>query len=149
MHFASLAAFSLLSLAAVQAQTWPAGPPTTTGLQESEVLVSSFCSGRPEGKEIAYACFKINGDIRKHMYSPKNVIGYYNKAGDTFVILQQAGEQSFATEVDLVTINAPIKPRCLDVLVEWSTPVGKDIARIDFSNPDACPGSAPIPLRIS
>lgn len=149
MHFASLAAFSLLSLAGVQAQTWPAGPPTTTGLQESEVLVSSFCSGPAKGKDIAYACFKINGDIRKHMYSPKNVIGYYNKAGDTFVILQQAGEQSFATEVDLVTINATIKPRCLDVLVEWSTPVGKDIARIDFSNPDACPGSAPIPLRIS
>ncbi|ETS62212.1 hypothetical protein PaG_03787 [Moesziomyces aphidis] len=148
MHFTSLAAFALLSLAGVQAQSWPAGPPTTAGLRESEALVSSFCSGPPKGKEMAYACFKINGDIRKHMFSPKNVIGYYNRAGDTFVILQQPGEQSFSTEIDLVTINAPLKPRCLDVLIEWSTPITKNEARIDSSYPNACPGSAPIQLHI-
>ncbi|GAK63778.1 uncharacterized protein PAN0_003d1986 [Moesziomyces antarcticus] len=124
----------------------PSDEVSTEGLKVDSNQVMAYCFWNKPTENVPFACFTLKGDIRQRMRSPQNLKGYISPGGETFVVLAQAGGQSFTTEVNRVTIQSyDAQPNCLLIGVE-EQPQGGDgefgLTRHSGRDRVVCPGQS-------
>jgi hypothetical protein len=85
MQFARLAIFILAAVAGQVASVRierPADP--SVGLKTDDSMVAAYCNHEGNIPAGLYACFRLNGDIRKRMQSADDSVkGFVNTAGNS------------------------------------------------------------------
>lgn len=99
MQFARLAIFILAAVAGQVASVRierPADP--SVGLKTDDSMVAAYCNHEGNVPAGLYACFRLNGDIRKRMQSADDSVkGFVNTAGNS------EPPPSFSQKVDVNT----------------------------------------------
>ncbi len=85
MQFARLALFVLAAVAGQVASKRIERPDDpSVGLQTNDEMVATYCNHQGNIPAGLYACFRLNGDIRKRMQSADDTVkGFVNAAGNS------------------------------------------------------------------
>lgn len=100
MQFARLALFVLAAVAGQVASKRIERPDDpSVGLQTNDEMVATYCNHQGNIPAGLYACFRLNGDIRKRMQSADDTVkGFVNAAGNS-----KPPPRLFFEEVDVNT----------------------------------------------
>ncbi|GAC73021.1 hypothetical protein PANT_8d00027 [Moesziomyces antarcticus T-34] len=141
----ALALFGLLALIGARADGLSAeqrefNPPFTPipGVTINNDEVGRYCILGQRDPPKGYACFSLLGNIRARMFEHQNLTGFMTEAGEAFVLIDNGGTQSFATDVDHVTVTPSKQAHCLRLTVERQKAPGYKEARMTSTS---CPAS--------
>lgn len=143
-------------------------PPFTPipGVTINNDEVGRYCILGQRDPPKGYACFSLLGNIRARMFEHQNLTGFMTEAGEgkhdsdlnvstrvsrcaddkllglcdgaAFVLIDNGGTQSFATDVDHVTVTPSKQAHCLRLTVERQKAPGYQEARMTSTS---CPAS--------
>ncbi|GAK65504.1 uncharacterized protein PAN0_009c3721 [Moesziomyces antarcticus] len=100
--------------------------------------VGRYCILGQKDSPKGYACFSLLGNIRARMFEHENLNGFMTLAGEAFVLIDNGATQSFATDVDKVTVTPSKQAHCLRLNVERQKGPGyKGVSIASTSCPDS------------